>query len=166
MRKLLILGVFLLTTAAVWACGDKLMLVMGVRLSQLKPAHPASILAYQLQNSASSPALRQVELQPGLTKAGHKFQVVEDASQLADALKTGKFDLVMADVSVADELTHLAQSAPSHPAILPVAFNRTKAEQSAAQKKYHCLLRVPGDTDHYLAAIDQAMEWKAKSFAR
>jgi len=166
MRRFLIPLVFLLTTGGVWACGDKLMLITGVRLSGLKPARSASILAYSKENSASSTAIRQIQLQPALTKAGHRFQVVEDAARLADALKTGKYDLVIADVAVAGELSQLVQSAPSHPAILPVAFNRTKAEQSAAQKKYHCLLKAPSDPEHYLAAIDQAMEWKAKAPVR
>ena len=42
----------------------------------------------------------------------------------------------------------------------------TKEEQSATQKKFHCLLKAPGDTNHYLAAIDQAMEWKLKAGIR
>ena len=142
------------------------MLIMGVRLPGLKPARPASILAYPKENSASSTVIRQIQLQPALAKAGYKFQVVEDASRLAEALRTGKYDLVIADVAFADELRELVQSAPSHPTILPVAFNRTKAEQSAAQKKYHCLLKAPSDPEHYLVAIDQAMDWKDKARVR
>ena len=52
------------------------------------------------------------------------------------------------------------------PVWLPVAYKPTKEEQSATQKKFHCLLKAPGDTDHYLAAIDQAMEWKLKAGIR
>jgi hypothetical protein len=47
--------------------------------------------------------------------------------------------------------------------LLPVAFKASKEEQSAAQKKYHCLLKAPSDVDNYLAAIDQAMDWKLKA---
>jgi len=39
MRKLLLLGLFCLTTAVVLACGDKLMLIMLVRLAQLRIGH-------------------------------------------------------------------------------------------------------------------------------
>jgi hypothetical protein len=49
---------------------------------------------------------------------------------------------------------------------LPVAFRASKEEQSAAQKKYHCLLKAPGNTDNYLDAIDQAMEWKLQGKTR
>ncbi len=166
MRKLLILLLLILTATIVWACGDKLMLVMGVRLSQLKPTHPAAILAYPQQNLPSAALIRQIQLHPAVKKAGHKFQLVEDLGRLDDALSTGKYDLVLADVSVADDLTQRVRSAPSRPVVLPVAYNATKAAQSATQKKFHCLLKAPSDSEHYLLAIDQAMDWKAKTLAR
>ena len=41
-----------------------------------------------------------------------------------------------------------------------------KVEDSATQKKYHCLLKTPGDSDQYFEAIDQALQWKAKTATR
>lgn len=164
MRKLFLLLPFLLTAGIVWGCGDKLMLVMGVRLSQIKN-HPAAILVYPV-SAPSAAVIRQMPLQPALSKAGHKFQVADDATHLADALKNGKFDLVMADVGVADQLSEVVRSSPYHPVILPVAYNLPKADQSAAQKRFHCLLKAPSDSDHYLDAIAEAMEWKAKAARR
>jgi len=98
-----------------------------------------------------------------MKKAGHKFQVVEDPTGLDTALKAGKYDVVMADVASAGEISQHLSSAPSKPVLLPVAFKASKEEQSAAQKKYHCLLKAPSDTENYLAAIDQAMDWKLKA---
>ena len=162
MRKLLLLTALLLTAAVAWACGDKLMLVMGgARLS----SH-AVILAYEHQNTASSAVIRGLQSQPALRKAGHTVQVVEDPARLDSALKTGKYDLVMADVSDADDLTQLVRSAPSRPVVLPVAYNSSKEEQTAAQKKFHCLLKAPSNSDQYLAAIDQAMDWRSKAVRR
>ena len=166
MRRSLILLSLLLVAAVAWACGDKLMLVMGVRLSQVNPAHRAVILAYPGQNSASAAVIRDLQLQPAVKKAGHRFQFVEDAAGLDTALRAGKYDLVLADVANANELNQLVSSAPSRPVWLPVAYKLTKEEQSATQKKFHCLLKAPSDTDHYLAAIDQAMEWKLKAGIR
>src|SRR5258706_4650309 len=40
MRRPLTLTGLLLVGAVAWACGDKLMLVMGSRLSQIRPLHP------------------------------------------------------------------------------------------------------------------------------
>jgi len=166
MRKLLLLSAFLVTTAGVWACGDKLMLVMGVRHSQIRTGKAAFILGYPQGNSASSALIRQIQTQPALKKAGHKFQIIEDPAGLDAALRNGKYDVVLADVAVADELSMRLKSAPSRPVVLPVAYNASKAEQSAAQKKFHCLLKGPADTEQYLVAIDQAMDWKAKSIPR
>ena len=160
MRKVQVLLTFLLSGAAVWACGDKLMLVMGFRPSKL--SHPAAILGYTRLDSPSSKLIRELQLQPAVKKAGHKFEFVEDLAKLDGALKTGKYDLVLADMAVAGELSQRLSSASSRPIVLPVAYNAAKADQSAAQKRFHCLLKVPSGTEHYLEAIDQAMQWKAK----
>ena len=157
-------GVFLVAAVA-WACGDKLMLVMGARSSRINPVRPALILAYPGQ-AASATLIRTLQLQPAVKKAGHKIQVVEDPSGLENALNGGKFDLVIADVANANELSQRVSSAPSRPVLLPVAFQASKDEQSAAQKKYHCLLKAPGNPENYLVAIDQAMEWKLKTASR
>lgn len=161
MRKLMILSWFLLSGMGVWACGDKLMLVMGIRPSHLKASRPAAILGYTRLDSPSSKLIRDLQLQPAVKKAGHRFEFVEDLEKLDGALKTGKYDLVLADMAVASELGPRLNSALSRPVVLPVAYNAAKADQSAAQKRFHCLLRVPSGSEQYLEAIDQAMQWKA-----
>jgi hypothetical protein len=163
-RPLIFLGLFLVGATA-WACGDKLMLVMGSQFSQIKPLHPAFILAYPGQ-SASATLIRSLESQPAFKKAGHRLQIVEDSAGLDNALRAGKYDLVLADVANANELSQQVSSAASKPVLLPVAFKASKEEQSAAQKKYHCLLKAPGNTENYLEAIDRAMELKLKGIAR
>ena len=97
MRKLLIFLSLFLTTAVAWACGDKLMLVMRVRLAQLKLGHPVAILAYAQRDLPSSALVRQIQLQPAVKKAGHRFQFIDDTARLDDALKAEKYDLVLAD---------------------------------------------------------------------
>jgi ABC-type amino acid transport substrate-binding protein len=165
MRRLLILVGLLLVGAIAWGCGDKLALVMGSRSSLVKPPHPAAILVFPGQ-SASSTLIRGLASQSAFKKAGHRLQLVEDSAGLDNALKAGKYDVVMADVSNAGELSQEVSSAASKPVLLPVAFRASKEEQSAAQKKYHCLLKAPGNTDNYLDAIDQAMEWKLQGKTR
>ena len=159
MRKILILLTFVLIGAGVWACGDKLMLVMRFRPS---PVKPAAILGYTRVDSPSSKLMRELQLHPAVRKAGHRFEFVDDLAKLDGALKTGKYDLVLADMGIAGEVSQRVSSAPSRPVVLPVAYNAAKADQSAAQKTYHSLLKLPGGPDHYLDAIDQAMDWKAK----
>src|SRR5436853_3805278 len=103
MRKSHIPLMFFLTAAVAWACGDKLMLVMGGARFSAR----AAILAYAHQNVTSSAVIRDLQSQAAVKKAGHTVQVVEDASRLDNALKTGKYDVVLADVADADDLSQL-----------------------------------------------------------
>src|SRR5215472_12673100 len=113
LRTWIFLGSFLVGAVA-WGCGDKLMLVMGMRASQIKPLHPAAILA--LRGQSRSPAvIRIMQGQGPFKKAGHRIQVVEDATGLKQALKSGKYDVVMADVAQAGDVSRDAASAESKP---------------------------------------------------
>src|SRR5215831_14563925 len=142
------------------------MLIMRVRLAQLKLGHPVTVLAYTQRDFPSSASVRQFQVQPDVKKAGHRFQFVDDSGKLDEALKAEKYDVVVADVAVADQLSDRVKASPYHPVILPVSYKGTKADDSATQKKYHCLLKTPGGADQYFDAIDQALQWKAKTVAR
>jgi ABC-type amino acid transport substrate-binding protein len=159
-RPLALIGLLLVGTVT-WACGDKLMLVMGSRSSQIRPLHPASILAYPGQN-ASATLIRGLQSEPAFRKAGYRIQLVEDSAGLDNALKAGKYDVVVADVANANEMSRQVSLAASKPVLLPVAFKASKEQQSAAQKRYHCLMKAPGNAENYLEAIDRAMELKFK----
>jgi len=47
-----------------------------------------------------------------------------------------------------------------------VTYKGTKTQDSATQKKFHCLLKAPSGSDEYFDAVDQALQWKAKAAAR
>ena len=164
MRKLLIVFSLPLAVSVALACGDKLALIVGLRSSQVRSQH-AFILAYPGRN-ASAAVIRDLQLQPTLKKAGYRVQVVEDAAGLDNVLKGNKFDLVVADVTDAAQLNEHLSAAPSKPLLLPVAFKASKEEQLAAQKTYHCLLKAPSSPENYLAAVDQALDWKLKTAKR
>jgi len=161
----LVLSSLLLAGATAWACGDKLMLVMSAGSLQIKPQHPAAILVFPGQSSSAT-LIRSLQSQPAFKKAGHRFQLVEDSAALDNALRAGKYDLVVADVSDANELSQQVSSAASRPIVLPVAFKASKQEQSAALKKYRCVLKAPGTPDNYLDAIDHAMQLKLRGANR
>jgi ABC-type amino acid transport substrate-binding protein len=164
MRKLVTLPAILLAGSIGWACGDKLMLVMGARHLVFKN-RPAVILAFT-GNSRSAGLIRSLSSQPALKKAGHRFQLVEDFAGLDSALKAGKYDLVMADLANATDLSQHVSADASKAVVLPVAYQASKEEQSLARKRYHCLLKAPDSTDNYLDDIDLAMEWKLKGTNR
>jgi DNA-binding NtrC family response regulator len=136
-----------------------MLLTGGARFGQVNTgARPASILAYSRQNSQVSGIVQELERQPALHKAGHKLVAVQDFSGFDQALKSGKYDLVLADSADADGLAQEIRSAPSRPVLLPVLYRPTKTEATAVEKKFHCLLKAPASPNHYLAAIGDAME--------
>lgn len=149
------------TTA--FACGDKLMLLVGsARFRQVYgSSHPASILAYTHPDSAVAGVIQDLERQPALRQAGHKFHVVKDATELEDALKTGKYDVLLVDVGDAPGLIQQARSAPSRPTVLPVISKSSKAE-ALEGRRFHSVLKAPDSSRHYLSAIDQALEARSK----
>jgi hypothetical protein len=153
MGKPFFLGLVLVTAAL--ACGDKLMLLSHARLRQIYRARPASILVYMRPNSAVPEIVRSL---PAVKESGlYKFYTVEDRGALDQALKGGKYDLLLADISDAEGLQQETRSSPSKPVVLPVVHKSSKAETMAAEKRFHCVLKAPSSANHYLDAIDEAM---------
>jgi hypothetical protein len=107
-------------------------------------------------NSAVPEIVRS--LRPALKQVGHKLDAVDGLNALGEALKIGRYDLLLADISDADGVQQEARSAPSRPVLLPVVHKSSKAETTAAIKKFHCALKTPGNASLYLDAIDDAME--------
>src|SRR5690242_1905487 len=152
-----------LTISAAIACGDKLMLLAGGgRFRQVYArTHPASILAYVRPNSAVPGVVRELELQRTLQQTGYTFFAVQDAPRLDEALKTGKYDVLLIDIADVEGLEQRL-SARSMPLVLPVVYKATKDDATTIQKRFHCILKAPGSADRYLAALDQAMMTRLK----
>jgi hypothetical protein len=170
MRKLILVGLavtfFGVTCTGAFACGDKLMLLSGMtRLRQIySRKHPAVILAYMRENSAVPGVVKQLEREPSLKQNGYQVNTVEDDPvKLDEALKAGKYDVVMLDATDAEALELQVRSAPSMPLVLPVLYNSTKTEAKSVEKKFHVILKAPGSPDYYLAALDEAMELRLKN---
>jgi hypothetical protein len=149
-----------------YACGDKLLSIgRGIRFQHAYGARPANVVIFS-NGDQSGPSFRSANLQTRLKQAGHTLQTAAGLSQLQEALKSGKVDVVLADFADVARISRQTQSAPSKPIILPVLFKPSKAELAAAQKDYRYALRAPGDEVEYLAAIDQAMKSRSKAGAK
>ena len=172
MRKLLVCGLVLvvgaLISTAAFACGDKLILTIGnVRFSQINESpRPASILAYTPRNSPVGEVLKQLEQQSAGKRVGLTFQSFDDPARLDEVLRAHKYDLLLVDAGDADKMELQAQSVPSKPVVVPVVSQSSKAAAAQAEKKFHCVLRVPNSPGRYLSAIDRAMEFKLKARSR
>jgi hypothetical protein len=83
-------------TAAV-ACGDKLLAIgRGVLFQHLSAAHLAKLVIYS--GGAQRGPLSSAKLQATLKGAVHNLQLVQDGSQLDDALKAGQVDVVLVEL--------------------------------------------------------------------
>jgi len=158
----LLSGILFLASPVARACGDKLVsLGRGVRFQRaFKAEHPASILILGAGSSARALA-KDSELQEALKQAGHKLQEVADSGSLQQALRSGKYDVVLADLSDAAGLAQAAQSAPSRPTLVPVMYKPDKSAWQAAAKQYSRVLKVPGKAGEYLVAIDEVMKQRS-----
>ena len=87
--------------------------------------------------------------------------MIGERSRLYDALKTGRYDLVLVDLADAPGVEDEMRAAPSPPVVVPVVYEGTKAETEAVKKHYRCLLKAPDKSGNYLNAIDRAMDEKA-----
>ena len=150
----------------VGACGDKLLVLgRGVRFQSDNPVQPASILLYLHKGSPSFEVLNDPRLQSILREAGHKLQPAVNLQELESALKTGKYDIVLADYSDASSLETIVAAAPSKPVLLPFVFKgakTAKVETASAEKQYRCVLTAPNRVGHYLATVDKAMDLRLK----
>lgn len=161
-------GILLLSLTTADACGDKsLRIGRGARFQ--RTLRPAAILVYLPQRApvvaaAKAPQLHSLtpQLQSMLKKVGHNPYAVEDAGQLSEALKSGQYDLVLTDLTVAAGLQKQIESSSSKPVVVPVGYKLTKAEAEAAKKQYQYIVKNPSSADEYLDAIEDAMRSKVR----
>ena len=152
----------LLPTGPAGACGDKFVRVGRGGRSQrgYVAVHPASILVYV--NRASGGAGAMQKLPAALKAAGHKAQAADTPAAFGEALKAGKFDLVLAEQADLAGLEGALQGATPRPGVLPVLRNASKAEAEAAAKKHGCVIEDPEKKQDVLVDIDQMMEKRAQ----
>ena len=100
-RKLIVLTfcvatVVQLSASDIKACGDKLQLLgSGVRVSKLHPvSQPRSILLYKSDSLARGSGSSDFEA--AVKRVGHKVRIARDLAQINEALKSARFDYVVA----------------------------------------------------------------------
>jgi hypothetical protein len=138
------------------ACGDKL-LALSRSIALYKaytPWRTASILIYEVHSGS---LLKDKQFQSSLKLAGHKIKVLDSAAQLGPVLKSGKFDLVLAEIADAESLKQQIKG----PSILPILSKPTKNELTAAEKQYPVVMKLPMEFTEHLQAIDRMMKLRS-----
>ena len=157
----LVAGCVLMASPQSDACGDKF-LRMGRTLRISRAAHPASILIYMRRDSVVPAAAKDLKLSTALKQAGHRIRAVEREDELAAELKSGTYDIVVADAGSGAAIQQLRSDKPK-PRFLPLLNRPTKQELAAAEKQYRCFLAAPARTQGVLAEIDHVMTERRKA---
>jgi DNA-binding NtrC family response regulator len=160
----------LLSASLASACGDKLLVLgRGARFQAETADHPASILFYVNPNAPGSEKVEFTRLQGIMRQAGHRFRSVRGREELAVALKTARFDIVLADFEDASRLEKTIQASPSQPLLLPWVYQETKADAQRAKlslkqakEQYRFALSAPFKVGNFLSTIDRTMEMKSQ----
>ena len=155
----LVLTNLLVPVQPVEACGDKLLsLARGARLHAAYTARrSASILVYTSRSTGPN-TVKDPQFQWSLTQAGHKLQKVQDEAQLDQALNSGRFDVILADLIEASSVSRHIAAMRSKPLVLPVAYKPAQAALTAAEKQFDFVLKAPARSTQHLEAIDRAVK--------
>jgi hypothetical protein len=164
MRRLLTVGTgiaaILFTSSLGYACGEKFVVLgKGIRFQHAyAAAHPASILLYMTPGSRLAELDPRLQIQSTLKLAGHRVRVIEDPAGLSTTLESGRYDIVVADVSDGRGIGPEVRGASARPTLLLVAFD--DAEIPAASEG--CLVKVSRKNPQLLAALDETMQGRLK----
>ena len=158
------------TAAPLRACGDKL-LVLGraVRFQSRHTPRAAAVLLYLPQTGSGR--LTDPNIESALREAGHTIRAVTTAADLESALKSGSYDVVLANYSDAPELVRSQTVTQQNAVVLPAVYlvspnqqqkQQAKTDRSKAAMDFTVVIEVPSRPGYYCAAVDKAMELKLK----
>jgi ABC-type amino acid transport substrate-binding protein len=155
---------FLTASPLAFGCGDKFVVLgRGARFNRAFAArHPGSILIYMYPASRMQAAEKDYKLEATLRAAGHKPRLVTSPAELGEAISSGKYDLVLADLPDAATVQREAGATPSNPEVIPVLYKPTPSELARVEHQNGCYVRASSKNEDLLAIVDQAMKSKLK----
>ena len=164
MLGLMIAGGAVLVAREASACGDKLLVIgRGVRSQRAHGAvQRASILVYLDTGGRLQAAMKEMQLESNLRLAGHSLRSVESRAELGEQARSGRYDILLADISEMVALEGEVGSSPARPVLLPVIYNPTGEELAEAEAEFSCVMRSASTSKHYLAVIEEAMVLRKK----
>ncbi len=146
-----------LGSQAVWACGDKFLLLgRGVRYQRAYAAiHPASVLIVAPPKSVKTAAVRDSRLQSALKMAGHRVEVVP-AAKMRDALAGSHYDIVLAQRADALGISDALPTGAKKPSIIGVVEGA--ADVAADRQRFDAVLKTPQSLPDILRLFDDVMK--------
>ena len=166
-----VMTVVILNPALVEACGEKLLtLGRAIRFQSRHTPRAASVLLYLPQTGAAQP-LTDPNLESALREAGHAVRAATTSADLESALRSGNYDVVLANLTDAPDLERAQAVTDRNAVVLPAVYliapaqqpiPQAKADRDSASKAFGVVVEVPGRPGHYCAAVDKAMDLKLK----
>ena len=160
-----------LSPALLQACGEKLLILgRGIRFQSRHTPRAASVLMYVPQTT-SARTLTDPNFESALREAGHSVRAVTTVADLEGALRSGNYDVVLANITDAEEIDRVQAVTERNAFVLPAVYlvapasqakAQTKADRESASKAFGVVVEVPGRPGHYCSAVDKAMELKLK----
>ena len=154
------------------ACGFKLLpLGRGIRYQSRHTPRPASVLVYL--PTADSGSLTDPNIESALREAGHAVRAVTTKGDLENALRSGDYDVILANVTDAPDLEKAQAVVEGLAVVLPALYlvapagkqsagQQTDADRAKLRKGFSVVVEIPSRPGHYCTAVDKAMELKLK----
>lgn len=166
MRRVLIMLLALtgiaLSPVDLSACGDKYLRLAARLGPSYRAAHRANVLIFMPQGSVVPKVARALGLHQTLGRAGHRVDAVESDSELEEALRVRRYDIVIADAATATALAARLQGYPGSPTVVP-AFHEQQRVAEAEKKRGRCLITSHTRAYHAAAEVDHVMELRKRS---
>jgi hypothetical protein len=144
------------------ACGDKLLVLgRGVKFGSINSSYHASIIAYVPDSVAQSAAVNDPHFQVALQKAGHKLLLVHQADVLAEASKSGKYDIILVDPQDEAMVDKQVTTAAVNMVVMPVVYDGADLKTAVATQ-FRCIRKTSGKNNACFSTIDKAIESRLK----
>jgi len=165
MKRLVALALFVtvptLMHVDLEACGDKfLVITRGTRFQRPSPRESASVLLYANPASRLTQTLTRLPIDATLKKAGYRTTTVATADALTAALQSGRWDVIVADVS---DVPNIRVSKSEAAIVLPVVFDGAAGQIDQLKQIYRRVLNSPTRSQSVLDAIDDVLTAKTNA---
>jgi len=132
------------------ACGESLFRVgRGVAYRAQTAPLPGNVLVV-------APSAESKELAERLSAAGHKVHVVDSAEEVAQEIRSGKYDIVLASYNDRQMIAADSADVAKAPAYIPVATE--DSQKALVAQAYPRYLSLDDDFTQYLRVIHRTLK--------
>ncbi len=137
------------------ACGESLFRVgRGVAYRAQTAPLPGNVLVV-------APSAKSKELAERLAAAGHNVRVVDSPEQIAQEIRSGKYDVVLASYNDRELIETDSAGVAKAPAYIPVATE--DSQKALAAQAYPRYLSINDDFTQYLRVIHRTLKAAPKA---